>query len=52
MLWPLMLCLLVSIGIGIYVGSNVHDAKDFISAGRKLPMIVVKSMVFATYFGA
>jgi len=52
MLWLVMLYLLVSIGIGIYGGSKVHNAKDFITAGRNMPMIVVISMVFATWFGA
>lgn len=52
MLWLVALYLLISIGIGIYGGSKVHNAKDFIVAGRNMPMLVVVSMVFATWFGA
>ena len=29
-----------------------HNARDYITAGRNLPMIVVLAMVFATWFGA
>ena len=52
MLWLVALYLLISIGIGVYGGSKVHSAKDFIVAGRNMPMLVVVSMVFATWFGA
>lgn len=52
MLWLVALYLLISIGIGIYGGLKVHTAKDFIVAGRNMPLLVVISMVFATWFGA
>jgi solute:Na+ symporter, SSS family len=52
MLWLVMLYLLFSIGVGLYGASKVHTAKDFITAGRNMPMIVVIAMVFATWFGA
>ncbi len=47
-----ILYLVVSIGIGFYAATKVHNAKDYISAGRSLPMYIVMAMVFATWFGA
>ncbi len=47
-----ILYLVVSIGIGLYAATRVHNASDYITAGRSLPMIVVIAMVFATWFGA
>lgn len=44
--------LAVSLGIGFYAATKVHNASDYITAGRSLPMIVVIAMVFATWFGA
>lgn len=46
------LYLIVSIGIGIYAATKVHNAKDYVTAGRSLPLGVVFAMVFATWFGA
>lgn len=46
------LYLLISIAIGVYGATKVHNAKDYVTAGRKLPMSVVVAMVFATWFGA
>ena len=44
--------LVVSLGIGFYAATKVHNASDYITTGRSLPMIVVIAMVFATWFGA
>ena len=44
--------LVVSIGIGLLASAKVHNARDYITAGRHLPMSVVLAMVFATWFGA
>jgi SSS family transporter len=46
------LYLLLSVGIGIYASSRVHNAKDFVVAGRNLPLPIVTATVFATWFGA
>src|SRR5690606_23042338 len=46
------LYLFISIAIGVYAATKVHNAKDYVTAGRKLPMGVVIAMVFATWFGA
>ena len=44
--------LVVSIAIGLFAARKVHNARDYINAGRNLPMSVVFAMVFATWFGA
>ncbi|MBM4135097.1 MAG: sodium:solute symporter [Nitrospira sp.] len=50
--WFVILYLLVSVGIGLYAGTRVHNAKDFAVAGRSLPLPIVTATVFATWFGA
>ncbi|MFM8630336.1 MAG: sodium:solute symporter family protein [Betaproteobacteria bacterium] len=44
--------LLISIAIGLYGATKVHNARDYVTAGRNLPMAIVLAMVFATWFGA
>jgi len=44
--------LVVSFALGVYAATRVHNARDYITADRKLPFFVVVSMVFATWFGA
>ncbi|MBU0689419.1 MAG: sodium:solute symporter family protein [Gammaproteobacteria bacterium] len=46
------LYLVLSIGVGMYAATKVHNARDYITAGRSLPMYIVLAMVFATWFGA
>jgi SSS family transporter len=47
-----ILYLLLSIGIGLYASTRVHNARDFVVAGRNLPLPIVTATVFATWFGA
>ncbi|PJA31369.1 MAG: sodium:solute symporter, partial [Zetaproteobacteria bacterium CG_4_9_14_3_um_filter_53_7] len=47
-----ILYLVVSIGLGMYAATRVHNARDYITTNRRLPFFVVASMVFATWFGA
>lgn len=51
-LWFVILYLLLSVGIGLYAATRVHNSKDFAVAGRSLPLPVVTATVFATWFGA
>ena len=44
--------LFVSIGIGLAGALKVRGARDYINAGRALPIWVVFATVFATWFGA
>jgi Na+/proline symporter len=52
LIWFVVAYLLVSIGIGLYAATRVHNVKDFAVAGRRLPLPVVTATVFATWFGA
>ncbi len=47
-----ILYLAVSVAIGLYAATRVHNTKDFAVAGRSLPLPVVTATVFATWFGA
>lgn len=44
--------LVISIGIGVYGATKVHNSRDYVTAGRSLPLPMVIAMVFATWFGA
>ena len=52
LIWFVVLYLMVSVGIGLYAATRVHNTKDFAVAGRSLPLPVVTATVFATWFGA
>ena len=52
LIWSIAIYVLISIGIGLYAATRVHNAKDFAVAGRSLPFPVVMATVFATWFGA
>jgi SSS family solute:Na+ symporter len=47
-----ILYLVISIGIGVYAATRVHNTRDYVTAGRSLPLVMVVAMVFATWFGA
>ncbi|HVL55945.1 MAG TPA: sodium:solute symporter family protein [Burkholderiaceae bacterium] len=44
--------LILTIGIGIYASTRIHGSKDFMVAGRSLPLYMNLATVFATWFGA
>lgn len=46
------LYLIISILIGVYAATRVHNVKDYVNAGRRLPLWVIIAMMFATWFGA
>ena len=54
---PIMLTFLVlaylavTIGIGLYAAQRVKNAKDYLVAGRSLPLYMNTATVFATWFG-
>lgn len=52
LLWLVILYLVISVGIGLFAATRVHNARDYIVAGRNLPFHFVLAMVFATWFGA
>jgi SSS family transporter len=47
-----ILYLALSIGVGIIAALRVHNTRDFVLAGRTLPLYVVTAMVCATWFGS
>ena len=52
LIWFVIVYLLVSIAIGLYAATRVHNVKDYVVAGRHLPLYVVTATVFATWFGS
>lgn len=52
LIWFVAAYLLLSVGIGLWAATRVHNVKDFAVAGRSLPLPVVTATVFATWFGA
>ena len=46
------LYLLATVAIGLYAASRVKSTADFAVAGRSLPLIMVVTTTFATWFGS
>ena len=44
--------LIVTIAIGLIAARRVHNSKDYLVAGRSLPLYMNTATVFATWFGA
>ena len=44
--------LLVTIGIGLYAARRVKTTADFAIAGRQLPLVMIVTTTFATWFGS
>lgn len=47
-----VLYMAATIAVGVYASSRVKDSKDFMVAGRSLPLYMNFACVFATWFGA
>jgi Na+/proline symporter len=47
-----VLYLLGTLGLGVWAGSRIKNTSDFAVAGRSLPLIMVVTTTFATWFGA
>jgi solute:Na+ symporter, SSS family len=47
-----VLYLVVTIAIGLWAARRVHNSKDYVVAGRSLPLYMNAATVFATWFGA
>lgn len=52
LVWFVILYLLVSILIGVYAATRVRNSRDYVVAGRSLPIYIVTATVFATWFGS
>lgn len=44
--------LIVTIGIGLWAAKRVKNSADFAIAGRKLPLVMIVTTTFATWFGS
>ncbi len=47
-----ILYLLITIAIGLWAAQRVRNSKDYLVAGRSLPLYMNTATVFATWFGA
>jgi len=47
-----VLYLLGTLGLGVWAGTRIKNTTDFAVAGRSLPLIMVITTTFATWFGA
>jgi Na+/proline symporter len=52
LLWFVIAYWIISVGIGLYAATRVHNTRDFAIAGRHLPFYMVTATVFATWFGS
>ena len=46
------LYLVVTVAIGLWAARRVHKTRDYVVAGRSLPLYMSTALVFATWFGA
>ena len=46
------LYLVVTVAVGLWAARRVHNTKDYVVAGRSLPLYMSTATVFATWFGA
>lgn len=52
LIWFVLLYWIFSIGLGLWAARRVHNTADYAVAGRSLPLVMVTTMVFATWFGS
>ncbi|MGQ0545204.1 MAG: sodium:solute symporter family protein [Betaproteobacteria bacterium] len=46
------LYLAVTVAVGLWAARRVHNPKDYVVAGRSVPLYMSTALVFATWFGA
>lgn len=52
LVWFVILYWVISVGIGLLAALRVKNTKDYAVAGRSLPLAMVTTTVFATWFGS
>ncbi len=52
LIWFIAVYLLISIAIGLFAATKVHNSRDYVVAGRSLPLYIVTATVFATWYGS
>ena len=52
LLFLVIVYLLVTIAIGLLAARRVKNSSDFAIAGRNLPLVMIVTTTFATWFGS
>ncbi|KAF1069480.1 MAG: High-affinity proline transporter PutP [Pseudomonas citronellolis] len=52
LIWFVAIYLLITVIVGFYAATRVHNASDYAAAGRSMSFPLVVTMVFATWFGS
>lgn len=52
LLTSIIIYIAVTLMIGIFTSRFIQSSKDFVLAGRKLPLLLASSALFATWFGS
>lgn len=52
LIWFVLLYWMLSVAIGLWAARRVRNTADFAVAGRSLPLVMITTMVFATWFGS
>lgn len=52
LIWFVLLYWILSVALGLWAARKVHNTADFAVAGRSLPLVMITTMVFATWFGS
>lgn len=52
LIWFVLLYWILSVALGLWAARRVHNTADFAVAGRSLPLVMITTMVFATWFGS
>lgn len=52
LIWFVLLYWILSVALGLWAAKRVHNTADFAVAGRSLPLYMITTMVFATWFGS
>lgn len=52
LIWFVLLYWVLSVALGLWAARKVHTTTDFAVAGRSLPLVMITTMVFATWFGS
>lgn len=52
LIWFVGIYLLITVIVGFYAATRVHNSSDYAAAGRSMSFPLVVTMVFATWFGS
>ncbi|MCP1625109.1 sodium:solute symporter family protein [Pseudomonas nitroreducens] len=52
LIWFVAVYLVITVAVGFYATTRVHNSSDYAAAGRSMSFPLVVTMVFATWFGS